>query len=339
MSDDDQLTIERLEQLLHGEDGQSGPHGLHGSHGPDRLDAGTLAAVRRSGRRQWRTRRALTAAAALAAVAVVGGVALLTPLGEGGSDGASEETPAASRSRADGLTPLQERILREVPGAEQVSSWQVSLPEPAGARGAFGQSLEQEGLELRRLVEVGVPAYLGVYAYRPDGFPAWLHAGAEAQDRAAGDGAGAGILVRAGTLDLGCVVFPQARTPGCTPAVLQRRTDGQLSYLYGVGTDEFLEPGAGMEVFAGDPSPEDAPSLVVAGTDGDEVERVEFVNTRGEVVEGGVSHDLTPRGDDSIMWGWVPGATAEVVAYDAEGAVVARHVLRDCDGGTDCEVR
>ena len=332
---EDQLTVQRLAQLLHddGERGDDGPHRLHDDE---------LEAVRRSGRRQRRTRRALVAVTALITVATVGGVALLTPLGgRGGDDEGRDAASAAPRSRADGLTPLQEQVLREVPGAERLSSWQVGLPEPAGARSALGGSLEQEGLRLRRLVEVGVPAYSGVHAYRPVGFPTWLYEGTQQQDRVAEEegGAGSGILVRAGTLDLGCVVFPQSRTPGCTPAVLQRGTDDRLRYLYGFGTDDFLAPGAGMEVFAGNSESEDAPTLVVAGIDGDDVERVEFVTTSGDVVQGGVTHDLTVEGEDSIMWGWVPGATAEVVAYDADGRVLARHELRACDGGTDCEVR
>ena len=122
----------------------------------------------------------------------------------------------------------------------------------------------------------------------------------------------------------------------CVPAVI-RNEDGQRHYEWGFGTDDFLDPGTGLEVFAGNAGPEDAPSLAVAGLPDDTVTRVEFVNTAGTIVEGTVDHTMAPG--SSILWASVPGALARVITYDASGAVVDDHSLRDCTGGVDCEVR
>jgi hypothetical protein len=122
----------------------------------------------------------------------------------------------------------------------------------------------------------------------------------------------------------------------CEPAVI-RRDDGEWHYEWGFGSDDFLDPGTGLEVFAGNAGAEDAPSLAVAGLPDDSVTRAEFVNTAGEVVDGTVDHTMAPG--STILWASVPGALARVVTYDSSGAVVDDHSLRQCSGGVDCEVR
>ena len=119
---------------------------------------------------------------------------------------------------------------------------------------------------------------------------------------------------------------------------MTRTADGGLHYNWGMGTEEFLQPGADMEVFLNDDYSTGSPGTVaIAGLPGTDVARVEFVTTTGEVVEGEVSTTLVEG--DSMMWGRVPGEVAKVVAYDAAGDVIEDHPLRDCDDPVDCEVR
>jgi hypothetical protein len=186
----------------------------------------------------------------------------------------------------------------------------------------------------------GVPSYTGVTMYDRAAFPRWLYREVLSIETAAGDEDGQpvgstdmGIGVVNGTLELACVSFQGA---DCVPAVI-RNEDGQRHYEWGFGTDDFLDPGTGLEVFAGNAGPEDAPSLAVAGLPDDSVTRVEFVNTAGTIVEGTVDHTMAPG--SSIVWASVPGALARVITYDSSGAVVDDHSLRDCTGGVDCEVR
>jgi hypothetical protein len=186
----------------------------------------------------------------------------------------------------------------------------------------------------------GVTSYTGVTMYDRAAFPGWLYDAVLAIEEDAGSAEGQpvgstdmGLAVVNGTLELACVSFQGA---DCVPAVV-RNEDGQRHYEWGFGTEDFLDAGTGMEVFAGNAGAEDAPSLAVAGVPNDSVTRVEFVNTAGEIVEGMVDHTMAPG--SSIMWASVPGALARVIAYDSGGAVVDDHSLRTCTGGVDCEVR
>lgn len=304
---------------------------LHGTGGPP-LPPDLLAGVKRRGTRRRRARAALVG---LAAVTVVGGsVALVAPALTGGS---AEVRGVASRP--DRLSPLQERVLSDVPGARQVSGWQVVIPEPDGAVEAFaGDSGDVE--VVGEVFATGVPSEAGVTAYARSAFPAWLYDGVLSIEEAAADENGQpvgstdmGIAVSNGELALACVSFQGA---GCQPTVV-RLQDGETHLEWGFGSDRFLSPGSAMEVFAGDAAPEDAPSLAVAGLPDDAVTRVEFVNTAGDVVAGEVDHTMAPG--SSILWAEVPGALARVVAYDADGDVVDDHRLRPCSGGVGCEVR
>lgn len=310
---------------------------LHGDGGPT-LDDRRLREAKRRGTRRRRVRLAATGAAAVAVLA--GGTAVTVPLVTGGDARTTEDTrPLDVVSRPDGLSALQERVLTEVPGAERISVWQVVLPEPAGAVDTMEIPGDRVQVQGERFA-TGVPSRTGVTVYERSGFPGWLYDAILDIEQDAGDGnsypvgsTDMGIAVENGTLELACV---GARPSRCSPAVI-RNEGGELHYQWGFGTDEFLDPGTGMEVFAGDPGAEDAPSLSVAGLPDDSVTRVEFVNTAGEVVDGRVDHTMAPG--SSILWAAVPGALARVVAYDADGGVVEDHTLRACSGGVDCEVR
>jgi hypothetical protein len=300
------------------------------------LDPQRLAAVKRHGARRRRTRTALTA---MVAATVVGGAAasLTSGLDGGGRDRDTVARDVATRPT--GLSDLQKRVLREVPGAERISQWQVALPEPPGAEDPMESTSNQFEVQGETFA-TGVPSYTGVTMYDRAAFPGWLYDAVLAIEKDDGGASGQpvgstdmGIAVTNGTLELACVSFQGAP---CQPAVI-RHEDGQQYYEWGFGTDDFLDPGTGMEVFAGNAGAEDAPSLAVAGLPDDSVTRVEFVNTAGKIVEGMVDHTMAPG--SSIMWASVPGALARVIAYDSDGLVVYEHSLRTCSGGVDCEVR
>lgn len=305
-------------------------------HSGASLDPQRLAELKSRGARRRRTRTALTAA--VTAIAVGGSTAWLAP----GLDGGSRDRDAVALDvavRPTGLSDLQERVLRDVPGAEQISVWQVVFPEPAGAKddmkGARGD-FEVQG----ETFATGVTNYTGVTMYDREAFPGWLYDAVLAIEENAGSASGRpvgstdmGLAVANGTLELACVSFQGAE---CLPAVVSNE-DGQRQYEWGFGTDDFLDPGTGMEVFARDAGAEDAPSLAVAGLPNDTVTRVEFVNTAGEIVEGMVDHTMAPG--SSILWASVPGALARVIAYDSAGAVVDDHSLRTCTNDVNCEVR
>lgn len=318
-----QTTLERFTELLQG-------------HSAASLDPHRLATAKSRGARR---RRARTGLIALAAAVVVGGsVTLLAP----GLDDTNSDRDTVARdvaTRPTGLNDLQRRVLRDVPGAERISVWQVAIPEPPGA--VDGMEIPGDDFEVQgKTFATGVPSYTGVTAYDRSAMPGWLYDAVLVVEKAAGGAEGrpvgstdTGIAVVNGTLELACVSFQGG---DCVPAVV-RNENGQRHYEWGFGTDDFLVPGTGLEVFAGDAGPEDAPSLAVAGLPDDSVTRVEFVNTAGEVVEGTVDHTMAPG--SSILWAGVPGALARVITYDSSGAVVDDHALRSCTGGVDCEVR
>jgi hypothetical protein len=301
------------------------------------LDPQRLAEAKRRGARLRRRRTALTAV--VAAIVVGGSATLLTSELGGGADRERNTVALDVATRPSGLSDLQKQVLREVPGSERISAWQVALPEPPGAKDPM-ESVSGDFKVQGRTFPTGVPSYTGVTMYDRAAFPGWLYDAALAIEEDAGGADGQpvgsmdmGLAVVNGTLELACISFQGA---DCAPAVV-RREDGQRHYEWGFGTDDFLDAGTGMEVFAGATGAADAPSLAVAGLPNDSVTRVEFVNTAGEIVEGTVDHTMAPG--SSIMWASVPGALARVVAYDSGGAVVDDHSLRACTGGVDCEVR
>lgn len=295
-----------------------------------------LEAIRAAGVR----RRYLTAAgmgAALLATTVAVGLVLGLTLG-GGIGRAVDDVPVATQPHE--LSPLAERVLDEVPGAVQVSDWQVVLPAPAGAA---HQWPETDMAVAGTPVDTGARHYAGVTSYRAGAFPDWLHRGVakiERTDLASDDGShpvgstDMGILVDAGAAYLGCV----GSDDSCTPALLTRDAGG-WSYQWGMGTEDFLRPGSDMEVFLSDDYSTGAPGeLVFAGLPGTDVARVDLVTTDGTTVPGHVERGSVVPGA-SMLWGTVVGKLAAVVAYDADGDVIEDHELKPCSNPVDCEVR
>lgn len=323
----DHTTIDRFEQDLRGPT-------------PEVLDSTRLRAIRKDGARRRTKQRALSGLATVAGVAALAAALGVGPGlgGDGGEPTQGKDAPVAERPSE--LSPLQQRVLREVPGAQQISEWQVSLPAP-DVRPEWSEPIGGDFEVVGPTIPTGTTTDAGVTAYPRSAWPGWLFDEVERiEQEELGDADGypvgstdMGIEVVSGQAELACISFED--NP-CGPALV-RRSGGELYYEWGFGTDEFLEPGTGMEVFAGKPGATDAPDLVIAGLPGTEVTRVEFVNTLGVVTDGQVTHELVDGA--SILWADVPGALQRVVAYNGAGEVVDDHKLRQCSGGTDCEVR
>ncbi len=320
----DHLTIHELEDQLHAGEREV-------------LDPDTLNTIRRQGSRRRTTVRALTAVGTVAVLAAVG--LTVTLVGSDSPSRGEDRPPVADAPRE--LSPLAQRALAEIPGAVQVSDWQVVLPPPDVSSDYWrGNSDERV---VGRPVALDLKTYQGVTAYPERAWPAWLYEGTLDFEQSLKDDDGGypvgstdnGILVESGDAFLACVSW---QGNACGPSFMTRTPDGSLHLEWGMGTDDFLDPGSEMEVFLTDDYSTGSPgTLAFAGLPGTDVARVEFVTSDGAVVEGRVHAGLVE--DATMMSGRVPGELAKVVAYDADGEVIEDHPLRACDGPTDCEVR
>jgi hypothetical protein len=311
------------------------------------LGAPDLGAIHRLGARRRRVRTGLVAAAGVtAAVAALGLGTALTDSVDGGvtvhrltptTDGGSEPTT---------LSPLARRALQEVPDATRVSPWQVVLPGPARP------PQHERPLAADQLLAGPVPldghVYTGVTAYPRSTFPAWLFDGVEQIEQAGGEevshpvgSTDMGILVDRGRAGLACLAWSGGEThegSSCAPTLVVE-TAGAWYTRWWMGTEDFLRPGAGMEVFLSEDYSSGRPgTLAIGGLHGTDVAAVDFVTTTGEVVGGSVESGTLAPGD-SLFHAHVPGELARVVAYDGAGAVIEDHQLRPCDDPVDCEVR
>ena len=227
-----------------------------------------------------------------------------------------------------------------MPGAEQVSDWQVVLPDP-GVATAWPQRVRDEQLQ-GTPVATGAHHYAGVTAYDADAWPSWLYQGVAAIEQDMGDGdsypvgsTDMGILVDTGQAYLGCVGRSADR---CGAAYLTRDDRGWV-YEWGMGTEDFLRPGSDMEVFLSDDYASGEPGrLVLAGLPGTDVAKVVLVTTDGTRVPGTVEAGSVVPGS-TMMWGRVQGDLAAVIAYDSSGEVIEDHELQPCSSPVDCEVR
>lgn len=315
----------------------------------DLLGAPDLDRIHRLGTRRRRVRRAALALATATAVAALAGVGVgIDTLRS--DDGNGRDLPPAGRSAEPTpteLSPLAKRVLREVPGAVKVSDWQVVIPGPGTP-----PRWEQEMTDARFVagpVPVGGDTYTGVTAYGRGQFPGWLYDEVERIEREElGDAGGhpvgsteMGILVESGEAQLACLSWSGGEShdgSACSPSLVS--TVGGTTYLrWGMGTDDFLSPGADMEVFLSDDYSRGVHgTIAIAGLDGTDVASADFVNTAGEVVRGVVESGSLAEGD-SLFFANVPGELARVIAYDAAGDVIEDHELGPCDNPVDCEVR
>ena len=326
-----EMSIKELEDTLH-----SGER--------EELDSDRLATIRQRGRRRRTTQRALTG---LGTAVLVGTVGLTLAISATGDERTNDDTSVADDPREQEtpkeLSPLARRALAEIPGAVQVSDWQVVLPSP-DAESSYWAGGWPPGFHIvGATVPMGAENYHGVSMFPARAWPEWLYQGTldyeQSQKLENGSyevgSVSNGILVDVGEAELACVSL---RGAPCGPAVMTRTADGELHYEGGMGTEEFLTPGSDMEVFVDeDDGTEAAGTRAIAGLPGTDVARVEFVTTSGEVVEGQVSTTLVEGA--SMMWAQVPGNLERVVAYDANGEVIEDHPLAPCDTPVECEVR
>ena len=141
---------------------------------PEQLQPARLQEIRTRGGRRRRTRLALVAAgtAAVIVMASLGGAAL-SGIGE---DRAEDAQPASPKPPKE-MSALAKRALAEIPGAQQVSSWQVLLPTPVGAPGVPSEQSVSDDLVDAGPIDIGTRHYTGVTAYGRKAFPAWLYDG------------------------------------------------------------------------------------------------------------------------------------------------------------------
>lgn len=322
---------------------------LAGDAVPPPLD---LHRVRTDGARR---RRGRWAAAGAGAALTLGAAAVVatTVLPPGGSDGGPDVASEPPRE----LSALAQRALEEVPGAVQVSSWQVVLPEPDGARGMFTQGDDVPSANLvTGPVDVGLRSYEGVTGYRPGTFPDWLRQGvAQAEkdsvdDPSEGYPVGStdmGIIVDAGPIGLSCLTplpqwdedgGPDRSDGGCSPAMVSGEP-GDYGYQWGMGAPGFLKAGRPLQLFEDETYVAGREQSVwIGGTDGTDVASVDLVLTDGSVVPATVSSDDVVPGE-TMFWATVDGELAQVVTRDADGDVLERHDVQPCDDPVDCEVR
>ena len=316
---------------------------------PGHQDSGLpdLAAIRRSGRRQRRTRQFVggLGTLAIAGVAILG-VQSFVGNGVEGSPGSAVDTPPTPTK----LSPLAERVLAEIPGATQVSAYQVVIPgpdTPSDMEQALGSDLQiPDAPDV--LFPLGAHAYSGVTMYPKGVYPAWLFGAVSKTEKAAGDEQGyqvgsfaEGIIVDQGPAKLACLTWPNNDVCSISfvHQIAQDINPGNTYFDWGMGTDDFLKSGEPMEVFQTDNfSTGKATTLSIAGIDGTDVAVADFVTTDGRRVEGTVMSGTVSAGD-TIMWADVPGELARVTAYDAHGEVVESHKLKPCSDPVDCEVR
>ena len=326
-----QMSIKELEDTL-----RSGER--------EELDSDRLATIRQSGGRRGARQRALTG---LGAAVLVGMVGLTLAITATGDERTNDDTSVADDPREQQapkeLSPLARRALAEIPGAVQVSEWQVVLPSPDAESSYWAGGLPPGFHIVGATVPMGSDNYHGVTMFPAHAWPEWLYQGTLDYEQSQKDENGSyevgsvssGILVDVGEAELACASVKDAP---CGPVVMTRKADGDLRYEGAMGNEEFLTPGSDMQVFVDeDDGTEAAGTRAIAGLPGTDVARVEFVTTAGEVVEGQVSTTLVEGA--SMMWAQVPGSLEKVVAYDASGEVIEDHPLNQCDSPVECEVR
>jgi hypothetical protein len=327
-------TIEQLEQALH-----------QGTR--EALPGPVLDEIRSRGRARRRNRLAAYAGGAAAGIVAAG--LLVGVVSDDGTE-ARDRAPLASRPTPTELSPLAKRVLREVPGAVQVSEWEVLIPGPDAAHD-FGTQVVPEDLVDGGPVDLGTRHYVGVTSFRPGAFPAWLYQGVqdiEQHELAEDDGSypvgstDMGVVVDAGPLELACIQslpeWGEGAGDGCHPAMLGT-VRGQLTYAWGMGTDDFLQEGEDLELFSTrDLTAGTERTVWIGGTDGTEVATVTLVTTDGTRVDGTVASGTVVPGE-TMFWGTVAGELAVAITRDANGEVLERHELEPCSDPVDCEVR
>ena len=339
---------------------------------PEPLRPDTLATIRARGRQRRRVRATAATAGVVAATVVASlGVATLDGGGGGGAGPRRGHEVGVATSPSFSpttLQPLARRVLAEIPGAVQLSSTRVTIPEPPGATSwAEGAPILKQFLASGPYDVGGAHAYQAVTMYDHGQFPAWLKSGAKAADEREGrhdDAPGSvvgstrsGVLVDEGEQQIAClyqplgeggtsmvdgVVVSQPTEPDrdkpCMVTIVRHRGDDLLGE-WTVAAPDFLHDGSGVQLYRDRSSaPGDPASLWVGGVPGTDVASVDLVLADGRTVAATLAPGtMVPGG--TVFWATVPGELARAVVRDADGHVIEDHPLRPCSGPVDCEVR
>ena len=282
-----------------------------------------LAAIHRLGRRRRRSARAGMIGATLAVLLAVAGVWSLTGRGDD-----AQMIPAVTRPHhATALTAYERSVLAQIPGSYSVDGT-VVLPVTAHA----GKELRMRNAPGSRLV--GTPVPLGFDGRAGPGYVPTTHTERPYLDNAP---KGSQVVIDPGPLVLGCLGAKSGG--GCAPAVLATADNGKHFYLYGLGTETFLKPGAPMELFLDDDySDKTWHASLIGGIDGTTITRVVVDLVDGSTAEATVNAGRLSPGN-TMFWARLAAMPREVKAYDASGKLVVTHVVKKCSGGVDCEVR
>lgn len=336
---------------------------------PEVLQSATLAAIRTQGGRRRRARATAVVAGAAAAVVVASlGVAALTG-GEAhqAPDGHVATPPSLSPTT---LSPLARRALAEIPGAVQISSTRVTIPEPPGATSWAEPTPILEQFVASGPFDVGgAHAYQGVTMYDDGQFPAWLEKGTKEWDEREGqrdDSPGgvigttsSGVVVDQGEQQIACIYPPVIASTSyvdglevlhpkeplepdvdqpCMVSIVGHQGDDLVGH-WTLAAPDFLAAGTGVQLYRDRSSAKGDPvSLWVGGTDGTDVASVDLELADGQTVEATVASGTLVPGE-TVFWATVPGELVRAVTRDADGDVIEDHPRRPCSGDLDCEVR
>ncbi len=286
--------------------------------GGDPLD---LDRIRTLGRRRRRAARIATGTVAVAVVAVLGGVWAL--LGPGGD--ATTVRAAAQDHEVTALSAYEKGVLARVPGSYEVDGTVVLTDRsPADA-----ESFLPPGVHI-----TGTPVPLGFHAMVGPGYLMSKKSDTAFQSNAP---KGSQLVIDAGPVWLGCTT--SKKFPDCSSIVIAKDAAGDFRFLYGLGSDSFLEPGAEMELFTDDDfSGHTWSQTLIGGFHGADTARVTVEMTDGSQVDAQLDVDRSSKGN-TLFWAKLPRSIAWVRAYDAKGDLVAEHKIRDCKDPVDCEVR
>jgi hypothetical protein len=281
-----------------------------------------LHRVHALGRRRRRAARVATGTAALAVVIVLGGVwTLLSP--------GSDRVPVRATSqdhRSTGVTAYEKKALADVRGSYEVDGT-VVLPDVADPQAPSYQPVRQKRI-------IGTPQALGFH-----GTVGPMYLPSRRTEEAYQDNApkGSQVVIDPGPAFLGCVRWP-GMTSGCSPSVLVKDLAGHFVFLHGFGSDDFLKPGADMELFTDDDYSDHrwAQSLI-GGFHGADTARVLVEMTDGSQAEAQLDVSMSPG--NTLFWAKLATPVALVRAYDDHGRLLAEHRLRACTNPVDCEVR
>ena len=326
---------------------------------PEALAPSRLTEIRTRGLRRRRGRKVAVVSGAAAAVITVSlGVSAITTAVDG------DRTPdrprdAGAAGAPDGtreMSTLARRALDEIDGAVQVSSWQVAVPEPAGAERVLGPGYRIDP----RLVASGpfdgggARTYTGVTQFAGGSFPEWLYSGVEAwetehstSDARPVGSVELGVLVDIGAAQIACVHIPRgglSATNGepdlpahgplydpdqpCQVSVVHQQGD-HLTFGRNPAPVDLFRDGEEVQVFQGTTELSEVGTLWVGGAQGTDVASVDLVLEDGRTVHPTIaSGTMVP--EKTVFWGTVPGVLTEVVTRDADGEVLARHTLQPC---------